>query len=221
MTEPAQEWFDAIRKGELPVVERLLAADPALLMARDANGISSVLWSCYVRQPAIRDRLLTAGPELDLFEAVAAGADATALALLAADATRALDWASDGFTPLHLAAFFSRTIMAARLLELGADPGAPARNPTRVAPLHSAAAAGATEIARMLLERGADPDARQAQGFTALIAAAQLGNDALAELLLAHGAQADARCDDGRAAADFAQEKSHHALADRLRHAGG
>ena len=118
----------------------------------------------------------------------------------------AADWSPDGFTALHLAAFFGRETVAATLLEHGADVNAVARNPLRVQPLHSAAAAGHTPVARLLLEYGADPNARQEGGFVPLHAAAQAGNDELYELLLASGADQDAATDDGRTAADFRAE---------------
>ena len=52
----------------------------------------------------------------------------------------------DGFTPLHLAAFFGAPRVAALLLEHGADAGATADNPMRVQPLHSAAASRHSRI---------------------------------------------------------------------------
>ena len=50
----------------------------------------------------------------------------------------------DGFTPLHLAAFFGRLEAAALLVDRGADLEAPSRNPRfpSVRPLHSAIAGG-------------------------------------------------------------------------------
>ena len=58
-------------RNDLPPASALLpqlAAEPALLGARDANGISSVMWTCYARQAGVRARLLAAHPELDVFE---------------------------------------------------------------------------------------------------------------------------------------------------------
>jgi ankyrin repeat protein len=211
------EWFAALRQGDLAAIDRWLAADPALVRARHESGISSVMWACYCRQwPAVA-RLLAAAPGLDVFEAVAAGDEAGAGALLDLDSALALAWSEDGFTALHLAAFFSRPALARRLAAMGADAAAVARNDSRVQPLHSAAAAGDRAIAGLLLEHGADPDARQARGFTPLMAAAQLGNEELVTLLLGRGADPGLCSEDGRAAADFADERGHHALAARLR----
>ena len=36
-------------------------ADPALIQARDAQGVSALLWSVYAGQPMVRDYLLSSG----------------------------------------------------------------------------------------------------------------------------------------------------------------
>jgi ankyrin repeat protein len=142
-------------------------------------------------------------PDLTIFEAAAVGDSDRVRELLSLQPGSAADWSPDGFTALHLAAFFGRETVAATLLERGADVSAVARNPLRVQPLHSAAAGGHTPVARLLLERGADPNARQEGGFVPLHAAAQARNEELYELLLASGADQDVATDDGRTAADF------------------
>jgi ankyrin repeat protein len=163
------------------------------------------------------DELLAAGPELDVFEASALGRTERVGELLDADPGLVSAWTEDGFTPLHLAAFFRRPDTARLLVDRGALVDVVARNDRlRVTPLQSAAAAREEETAALLLERGADPNARQLGGFTALHAAAQNGDGPLAELLLAHGADPALGADDGRTAADFARDCGHAALAERL-----
>ena len=82
---------------------------------------------------------------------------------------------ADGFTALHLAAFFGGAAVARRLLDAGADPDAVARNPMAVRPLHSAVAGGQVEVALALIAAGADVGARQRHGWTPLHGAAQAG----------------------------------------------
>jgi uncharacterized protein len=150
---------------------------------------------------------LADGPELTIFEAAAVG-DATRVHKLLLLEGGFVDlWSPDGFTALHLAAFFGHEDVAAELLRRGADVSAASRNPLRVQPLHSAAAGSHTGIVRLLLEHGADPNARQQGGFTPIHAAAQNGNEELYALLVAHGADEKATTDDGRTVADFRSQE--------------
>ena len=98
-------------------------------------------------------------------------------------------WSADGFTALHLAAYFGQEDAAKLLLARGAEPDAVARNASIVVtPLHSAAAGAHSAIVKLLLAAGADPNARQPDGSTALDAAQQNGDDESAEALVAAGA---------------------------------
>ena len=161
--------------------------------------------------------LLAEDPDLDVFEAAALGRSERVATVLDANPELASAWAEDGFTPLHLAAFFSHPDTARLLVERGAEIDVFARNEQiRVTPLHSAIAARQEETAALLLERGADPNARQNGGFTPLHGAAQHGDDVLVELLLRHGADPAPAADDGRTAADFAREGGYEELAARL-----
>lgn len=198
--------FDAIQKGNVDQVTRLLDGDPALLGAR-RSGVSPVLTAVYYRQPAVVRILVERGTMLDLFEASAVGDVGRLRELLAEDTARANAVASDGFTPLGLAAFFGHADAAQLLLASGADPNLPAQNATKVAPLHSAVAGGKFEIVRMLLANGADVHARQDLGLTALHGAAFEGTEEIIRLLLDHGADPDAKDAAGKTPADIARDR--------------
>lgn len=217
MTATAADLLDAVLRRDEKTVAAMLRENPALAASRDDNGISALLWACYSKQPAMAALLAAALPALDLFEALAMADDARALALLGADPGAAGAWSRDGFTPLHFAGFFSRPAVAAKLLAMGADVAAEARNPMRVTPLHSAVSARSHEVCRLLLEAGAPPDVGQQHGWTALMSAAMHGDEALVELLLSHGASRAPKDDKGRTAADMAAEKGFPSLAAQLR----
>lgn len=179
--------------------------------------MSELLAAVYRGDQARVDELLAQGPELDIFEAAAVGRADRVEQVLDADPGRVSAWTEDGFTPLHLAAFFRRPETARLLVERGALIDVVARNEQlQVTPLQSAAAAREEETAALLLERGADPNARQRGGFTALHAAAQHGDAPFVALLLAHGADPALAADDGRTAADFARDGGHRELAAHL-----
>ncbi len=202
-------------------VDRLLAAAPELSAARDPDGLSAVMLARYFSwsRTDIVDRIIAARGEdrLDVFEAAATGRVARLRALLRDDPRLVAAWSVDGFTPLHLAAFFGSDVGAELLLDAGADPEAESRNGQHIRPLHSAVAGGAFAIARRLIDAGADVEAVQQDGFRTLHAAAQSGDEHMVDLLLQAGADPEATTADGRLPADLAAERGHEALARRLR----
>ena len=209
--------MDAIRAGDVETVTRLVEADPAVLTQRGAEGVTPTILALYFQQPQLLPILLAHAMDLDVFEAAAVGRELRLAELLDADASLANAFAPDGFTPLHLAAFFGQDAAAKALLDRGADADVSARNPTAVRPLHSAAAARHLTIAGLIISAGADVNARQQAGYTALHAAAQHGDRAFIDLLLVSGADPDARTDDGKSAADLAADAGHAAIAELLR----
>jgi uncharacterized protein len=107
-------------------------------------------------------------------------------------------FSGDGFTALHLAAFFGHKDAVRFLIEKGADVNAVAKNMMKVMPLHSAVAHNQVEISEMLVQRGADVNATQEGGITPLHESAQNGNVEITELLIENGAKVNARTTDGR-----------------------
>jgi uncharacterized protein len=180
--------FDAIEAGNADEVRSILAEDPSLAASRSSTGVSAVLWARYRNHPEVVEALLSAEPELDVFDASALGRLDRVADLVAADPAQVNAWSPDGFTPVGLAAFFGHPEVVRFLLEQGADVHAVARNPMRVQPLHAATAARSVESVRLILEAGADPDAEQQEGWTALMVARRHDDTAIVELLLAHGA---------------------------------
>jgi uncharacterized protein len=166
--------------------------------SRDERGLSPAMHALYGGQTEEAESLQP--DEANVFEAAAFGREERLSELLESDAGLARAFSGDGFTALHLAAFFGHPEAVRLLLDRGADPTAVATSEQigPVQPLHSAAAAGGLDSVQLLLEHGADVNARQGGGFTALHAAAANGDAELARLLLAGGADATAKDDDGR-----------------------
>lgn len=186
--------FGAIQQGDAAKLGELLTADPALAGARNERGDSALLAAAYLGRRDIIDRLLAAGVEPTLWEACALGLKEKAVELVRRDPAAISGYSHDGWTPLHLAAFFGHRDLAALLLERGADVNARSKSATfgpANTPLHAAAANRQVEVAELLVARGADVNARDGSGFTPLALAANSRSDLLMLLLLENGARAD------------------------------
>jgi ankyrin repeat protein len=214
-----QTIFDAIASGDPARVRRKLTREPGAIEERDANGLSPLLRALYEGRQEIVEALLERQPELDLFEASALGDAERVKRCLGRSQRRASSYSPDGFTPLHLAAFFGRPETAALLVDRGADLEAPSRNRRfpSVRPLHSAIAGGQGDVALLLLERGADPDATANGGWTPLHFAATNGDLDVCRALIRRGAQRSPLADDRTRPIDLAIEKRHHEVVELLK----
>lgn len=210
-----QQLLEAVRAGDAAGVRALLAAHPGALRDRPPGGDSPILEAAYRGDLALAAELAAASAP-DLCEAVVLDDAARAEALLAADASVVGSWSADGWSPLHLAAFFGRAALARRLLDLGADPLVPSRNAMANTALH-AAIAGRRDRATidLLLARGYG-DTRAAGGYTPLHIAASRGDLPLVELLVLHGADPAIAADDGQTPAQVAAGRGFPEVARRL-----
>lgn len=209
----AKDVQKAIQNGELELLQRAMKTHPELANERDENGMSILLQAAYHRKWEIADLVLSYKKILDIFEAAAFNRSERIKQLIENEPQSIDAWSPDGFSALHLAAFFGRVDAVEILAANGAEVSFPSRNPMAVTPLGSAAAGGHHEIVEILLAHGADVDSQQSGGFTALHAAAHSGNQELVKTLLTHGADRSLRTDEGKTAADMAREKSFHDLA--------
>jgi ankyrin repeat protein len=145
-----RELFDAIAAGDVARVRELVAADATLAGSRDEEGVSARMRAYHRGDPALIGLLVDSGPELDVFEAAAMGAEERLEELVAHDRTCVGARTPDGFTPLHLAAFFCHPGAVRLLLAAGADAGAVAHNEGRKRPLDVAEDAGCAEVVELL-----------------------------------------------------------------------
>lgn len=210
------ELFTAIRAGDTAKVTSLLDSDPGLLDAKDENGLSALTIAKYSRKDTIAQMLVDRGANLDILSASILGLQSRVVELLAQDRGLVNSYSSDGWTPLHVAAFFGQKEIAEVLLANGADVHARSRNAMGNTPLHAAVAARNGDVIPVLLAHGADVNARQLGGFVPLHSAAQAGDVELASLLIAHGADVKARAENNQNSLDLAMTKGHQAMVDLL-----
>jgi len=156
---------------------------------------------------------------LGLHDSALAGDVGRVEALLKA-APWAIDLLSpDGWTALHLAAFFGNDAAVETLLVRGASACVMGRAFEQNLAIQAACAGGRigrAAFAKLVAATG-DPDAKQKQGYTALMIAAGNGFADAVDVLLEAGANPALKQSEGKTAADFARERGHEELANRLR----
>ena len=158
--------IEAAKTGDGAALRRLLEAHPRLAVQRLPSGESPLMAALYRGHHAIIDALVDAGAEVDVFAAAATGRLHDLRRALTVPGT-ATAYSYDGWTAVHLAAFFGQDEAVAMLLDAGADVQAVSRNSLRNTPLHAATAGKHGAVAIRLLEAGADPAAVDAGGHSA------------------------------------------------------
>jgi ankyrin repeat protein len=217
-TSSSAAFIDAIKTGEFERVKAMVSADPTLIDARSRSGDSAILTAVYHRQKEIVNLLVARGAALSLFEACAAGEIERVERTL--DASTINTYSADGWTPLHLAAFFGHPKITEMLLAQGADVTARSRNTNGNTPLHAALAGNHKLVAGLLIGREADVNAADANGWRPLHLAAANNNLDAINALIAQGADVSAGNGEGLTPLSIAQEKNHREAAALLRKFG-
>lgn len=212
-----QEYFDAIRAGEISKVTKLLEAESSLLNSKNGHGQSGVLLAAYNGRTEVRDMLIARGAKLEIYDAAASGQLARVKALIETDGNLANSFSPDGFPVLALAAVFGHIEVAKYLHETGGDVNAVSTNPTGYTALTGAVASGHLAIVEWLLANGAEVNYRYGAGYSPLLTAAANGHLEIVKALLAHGADLQARTNDGKSAVQIAEERGHTEVAEFLR----
>ena len=204
----------AIQSNDIESLKGVFAAQPDLAGGRDDKGNSPLLISAYYGRGEMVRLILALGVRPDIFESCAAGLIGEVQRLLKEDSSLVSQRSHDGWTPLHLAAFFGHLELTRILLDAGASMVAVANNNENNLPINAAAAGRRNAVVRLLVERGCPPDARGSDhGYTALHLAANNGNVELIEFLLHSGADRRLKTGAGETAHDLAVKQSHTAVA--------
>jgi ankyrin repeat protein len=185
------ELLEAAKAGDAATAREILREDPETAAMRAESGETPLIAALYRGHHDLAEELADAlevvHQPLDVFAAAALGRIEALDAALARDES-VNSYAYDGWTPLHLAAFFGRRAAADRLLTKGANLVAVSHNSLTNTPLHAAVAGGHVDLSLMLIERGADVHAKDAGGHTPLHIAAEAGYLPIVQALLDRGA---------------------------------
>jgi ankyrin len=191
--------FDAVYCNDLPKVKNLFSADKSLVQASSKSGLNLVEIAARTDSVEMLKLLLDSG------------------------ASPAVTNQQNGRTPLHMAAIFDSTNVAALLIRERVSINAiDARG---FSPLHLAAMQGSSGVAALLLKNKADPDALVGEtemsmrpfpqpgfsglaGCTALQLAAMYGETNIITLLLQHGADINVNNANGMNAARMAARQN-------------
>lgn len=212
-----EEMLEAAKSGNVEAARSLLKQDQTLAGARSATGESTVLLAVYHGHDELAKLLAESGTPLDVFEASALGRADRVRALVQSEPGLANSYSHDGWTPLHLAAFFGRAEAAQALIASGAGLDALAKNGNANTPLQAAVASRKAKLAQILIDARADVNAKTGYGWTALQIAAHNGDMEIARLLIQSSADPKACNDKGQTAAAIAAESGHEELATFLK----
>ena len=207
---------DSVKKGDLEAVRQAIASEPELVNAPNDAGQGSFLLAKYYRQDAVADFLLSQGAKLSFYDQCVAGQRDHVMAQIDTNPALLESYSTDGWTPLHLAAFFGSQDLAQALIDKGAEIDSRSTNNMQNTPLHAAVAGRRAAMVKFLLSHKSDPNIRQAGGWTALQGAVQNGDREMVEALIAHGAHLNARADNNQCALDLALMRGHHEIAELL-----
>ena len=219
MAENAAAFIDAIKAGEFERVKAMVSADPTLIDARSRTGESAILTAVYNGRKEIANLLVARGATLTLFEACAAG-EFDRVERLIEQGAAVNAYSDDGWTPIHLAAFFGHPKIAELLLAHAADVTARSRNGNGNTPLHAALAANQKLVAGLLIGSGADLNAADAAGWRPLHLAAANNNLDAMKTLIAQGADIGVTNGEGLTALALAEKRNHKEAAALLRRHG-
>jgi len=221
MASTDDDLFALIAATDVRAVRGLLEDQPWLATDRDEDGVSALMRARYQMDRGLVAAVRAHVAELDVFESAAFGDLDRLSELLATDPDLVNATSGDGFTPLHLAAFFGQTDAVRLLLARGAEPDVRGQGWMTGTALSAAAAGGHTAIVLLLLEVGVDPNVQQAQGFTPLHAAAQNADLEAVRALLDAGADPAIVSEEGVSAAELAEQAGDLVTVEVLREALG
>jgi len=207
-----EKLFDSINKTDIPALQLLLQENPEYLAQTNSASITPLLYSLYTGKPEIATIIYATGYSFTLHECVAMNDIDRVKKLIDENPSSVNSLSPDGWTALHLAAFFGHRELVNLLLGKGATIDAPSRSSASYgnSPLQAAIAMSHYEVVKLLIERGANVNfVQQPGGLTPLHIAASRNDVNIVRLLIDNGADKQAMTDDGKKPVDIAKERNN------------
>jgi ankyrin repeat protein len=158
----AEDIFTSVRNGDIKKIKSILEKDPGLVNSRDDKDRTPLIQAIFSRQVAVAKLLLEKNADFNLTS-------------------------KDGFTPLHFAVFTSSKDIVEMLVAKGARLNDKS-NSISATPLDLAVNGGYKEIIELLVSKGATVDAKDGNGYTALMKAVMSGRADIVQVLVSKGA---------------------------------
>jgi len=201
-------FLSAVRSADAKAVERLIAANPEIVKAKDYAGSTPLHHAAGFGTLATMKLLLDKDADPNavnrrkstpLFWAIGDEAKVRFLADRGSDVNAKL---AEGRTPVYQAALLGNLRVLRLLLEKGAKPDT--KTITGATPLMAVARRAHVEAMRLLIDKGADVNATDSAGETVLMEAAITGSPEAVQLLLDKGADLNATTKRNRTALAYA-----------------
>ncbi len=204
--------YIAIQGNDIPSVKRIIKDHPNQLTDVNEYGITPILYALYTNKPDIAKLLYQAKHTFTIHECVGMDDLSCVADILDKAPEKAMEFSMDGWTPLHLAAFWGHQDMLDMLLKRGAQIDRPSLSDASFgnSPLQAAIGKGQVKAVRLLLERGANVAfSQEPSHLTPLHIAASRSNIEIVQLLLEWGADPQVMSADFLTPIDVAKERNH------------
>lgn len=186
----SDEFMEYIERGNLEMVQKLLAVREDMLEARDEREWTPLMISSFNGNEKLALYFICRGAQIDVRD-------------------------KNGYTPLHWTAYNGFDKVVDMLIREGADVNA--YSDFGWTPLIQAATKGHVIVAMKLIAAGARINEVSDDGLTALHKAAANGHEQMVQLLLKKGADISIKSSSGNSALDMSETNKHKSLAEMLK----
>lgn len=202
--------FELIDKNNREEIELFLKQNSSILRSVNANGITPLLYALYTGKSELAQLIYSQGKNFTIHECIGMNDLEKVKELITNDTSLINAFSQDGWTPLHLGAFWGNREIVLFLLEQGAIQDLPSKSKASLgnSALQAAIAMQQIEMVELLLSKGADPNfIQEPSNFTPLHIAAGGKDERIVNLLLENGADKTKKSVDGKLPVAIARER--------------